>query len=154
MKVKLEDYRGFEMNFDIDDEVFYCMSSSSDTETTKKSYAALKKWVDDFIKENAQFKPIRLVRFNTKFKDGGEIVLDGCRKDGRFTFKDKSGKTQQLSEYNETDWFLPNEANAPILKQIDELDNQIRALENKRKELDDSLMKVTFKSVREQYLPK
>jgi hypothetical protein len=153
MKVKIEDYRGFEMNFDIENEVFYCMSSSYDTETTKKSYASLKKWVDDYIKDNQTFTPVRLVKFSSTFQDSDAIILTGYRKDGRFTYSDKDGKLQQLSEYSEQDWFLPNDANTPILEEIIKLDNEINTLVAKKKQLDATLIKVDFKSVKRDYIP-
>jgi len=153
MKVKIEYYRGFEMNFDIENEMFYCMSSSYDTETTKKSYSSLKKWVDDYIKDNQTFTPVRLVKFSSTFQDSDAIVLTGYRKDGRFTYLDSNGKTTQLSELNEDSWFLPYDSNTAILEEIESVDNQINTLLEKKKELDSKLIKVSFKSVKRDYIP-
>jgi hypothetical protein len=153
MKVKIEDYRGFEISFDVDDEVFYCMDSARDTETTKKTFAAVKTWIDNYIKDNEPFKPFKLMRFERHYKNGGEITISGIRKDGRFTFIDKQGKLKQLAEYDETDWYLPNEANEPIMKEIADVRTQISTLRDKEKELEAKLIKVDFKSVRTKYIP-
>lgn len=152
MKVKIEDYRGFEMSFDADNEVFYCMSSSFDTETTKKSYAALKKWVDDYIKDNQTFRPVKIMRLGIGY-DAETITLIGCRKDGRFTYNNSKGKLEQLSEYDENRWYLPNDLNTPIIEQMESLELEKQAISEKIRALDKELIKVDFKSVRNQYIP-
>ena len=55
--IKIADYRGFEVFFDKDEDMFYLSSSRFDTETTKKSYSAVKTYIDNFIKDNLNFKP-------------------------------------------------------------------------------------------------
>jgi hypothetical protein len=152
MNVKIEDYRGFEMSFNPDDEVFYCMSSSYDTETTKKSYAALKKWVDDYIKDNQIFRPITIMRLGLGY-DNEKVTLVGYRKDGRFVYKNDKDKLEQLSEYDENRWYMPNDLNTPIIEKIIALEAEKQAIVDKIIALDKELIKVDFKSVRTQYIP-
>ena len=54
MKTLIENYRGFEIFFDTDNENFYSVSDKYDRQETKKSYASAKKSIDDYIKYNTE----------------------------------------------------------------------------------------------------
>ena len=51
MKVQIENYRGWNIEFDTEKESFYCHSEQHDKDENKKSFASTKKWIDDFIKD-------------------------------------------------------------------------------------------------------
>ena len=59
MKIKIEDYRGWSIEFDTEKESFYCHSEQYDRDETKKSYSSVKKFVDDFIKDNFTFLALK-----------------------------------------------------------------------------------------------
>ena len=96
MNVLIENYRGFEINFDNETELFSC-SIDSGYKKGSKSYSSIKKYVDDYIKDNTEFKPFKAVNI-----DNGELInVIGIRKDGRFNYEDSKGKKHQLSDYHE-----------------------------------------------------
>jgi len=116
-KILIENYRGWEIYFDNDKENFYTSSDDYDREKTKTSYAATKKWIDDFIKENLVFEPIIIEKRD--YRGLEQIKLIGIRKDRRFIYEGKDGKKEQLSEYYEKDYYLPDKSNDDIFKKID-----------------------------------
>lgn len=79
MRVEIANYRGWEISFDTDKEEFYCLSNEYDNDVNKKSFSASKKYIDDYIKLNKEFKP-----FFVTSKDSRErkIKIVGVRKDG------------------------------------------------------------------------
>lgn len=126
-RVKIRDYRGFEIFFDTDkdQEVFYCMSNSRDTETTKKSFSAIKKWIDDYIKANTEFKPTRVEYVGSgMFNKSKEVILIGIRKDGLFVYNDENGKKQTISKFDENDWVVYNPDNIPLREGIAKLQEE------------------------------
>lgn len=149
MRVLIETYREWEIYFDTESEDFYTVSNQYDSQKTKRSYAATKSYIDDFIKNNTTFKPIKVHRLESNFGDEKVITLIGIRKDGRFIYQDEDGEKGQLSNYNETDYFLLNEANEPILKEISDLRKQINEIHSQIKQLDKKLIKVDVKQLRE-----
>jgi hypothetical protein len=81
MRVLIENYRGWELMFDTSSEDFYIMSNDYDTQQTKKSYASAKKYIDDYIKENQNFKPIKVQKMSSIYNSAEVITLIGLRKD-------------------------------------------------------------------------
>jgi len=99
MKVKIEDYRGFEVFFDTESEEFYTVSNRDDVEQKKRSFASCKKWIDDYLKDNETFRPF-MVHLNTSDREPlmPPVWIKGIRKDGRFVLEDGN----QLSTYDES----------------------------------------------------
>jgi len=152
MKVKIEDYRGFEISFDNEGEVFYTLGSSWDVECTKKSYAAVKKWIDDYIKDNSEFKPFFIEQKESSWKEHKKLKIIGIRKDGRFVFENSKGEKEQLSEYDEKDYILYNPDNDAINAAINELKLQRDAID---KLIDAERKKITgtpLKELKKQYI--
>ncbi len=116
MTVKIETYRGWEILFDTDEETFFVESDDWDQREKKRSFAACKTFVDDYIKENKTFKPIR-VQHKTA---GTELILTGIRKDGRFTYE-KNGKKEQLSDFDVADYVKYDPENVPLFKRREAL---------------------------------
>ena len=127
MKVQIEIYRGWSISFDTEKETFYCHSGQHDKDENKKSFASIRKWIDDFIKENEVFKPIWV---ETKLKAYGEIKIKliGIRKDGRFIYEDAKGEKKQLSDYDEKDYILYDESNEQYKEEAEILYNEMEAL--------------------------
>jgi hypothetical protein len=101
----------------------------------KKSFASSKKAIDDFIKANSEFKPFDVVPIygNRRYKKSGKII--GIRKDKRFIIQYENGETWQISEYDEKEYTLPNEANNHIYAELDSMEAQIYELCVKKNEL-------------------
>lgn len=138
-QVLIDTYRGWEISFDTDTESFYCHSERWDRDQKKVSFAAIKKFIDDFIKENTEFKPFVIELLPSSYEKELLWVI-GIRKDGTFMVEDGKGKKRQLSQYDEKKYILRNLANDQFRQQAKDLDEQINTL---RKEQLDILAKVT-----------
>jgi len=149
MRILIENYRGWEIYFDTENEEFYTSSNQHDTDKVKKSYATTKKFIDDYIKENSEFKPIKVCQFPNHYRDYKEITLIGIRKDGDFMYED-DGQKCRLSSYNEKEYFLVNEANEPIMEQVNLINKQILELEQKVKELEATYIKVDVRQLKKE----
>jgi hypothetical protein len=121
MKVLIENYRGWEIYFNTDEEDFYTTSNDFDRQQSKRSYAATKKFIDDFIKENTEFRPFKIECMPSSYKNRDVKTIVGIRKDGAFVYSDKDGSKKQFSAYNEKEYFLVDPENDPIFKQIEEV---------------------------------
>jgi hypothetical protein len=134
MKIEIDEYRGWTISFDTEKETFYCYSNLFDKDETKKSFSSIKKWIDEFIKENVKFKPV-LAELKPDLYAGlnkEKIKLVGIRKDGRFIYEDEQGKKGQLGEYYEDKYILYDPNNEIYKKQAKDLEDQISVLNNKR----------------------
>lgn len=136
MQVLIETYRGWEIYFDTDAESFYCHSERYDNEKKKQSFAATKKYIDDYIKENSNFKSFKIERLRDGWGDMYLTVV-GIRKDGALMVENSKGVKKQLSRYDMKDYVLRNPDNDPIyvaIKELEvkisELDGQVRGLRN------------------------
>lgn len=109
--VLIEVYRNFEISFNKQDATFSAWSDYNDTEFGNKSFKAIKKGVDDYIKKNESFKPFKIVKvfgYRGVNIDRLEetILISGIRKDNKFTYVDEEGKKKILSDYNEKKFAL------------------------------------------------
>lgn len=134
MKTTIENYRGIEIWFDSNIESFQC--DIDDERSVKKSYSSVKKFIDEYIKENNVFKPF-YVEANpmSHFGDiGNKLKIVGIRKDGRFVAEDKNGKKQQIPDYRLDHWMEVNSDNKFLCIEFARVRAAIDAL---RKEEDD-----------------
>lgn len=153
MITKIETYRGYEISFDTDNETF--LSDIGNDGTEKKSYAATKKAIDEYIKENSTFAPFDVVR--SYFGSVNHYRITGIRKDGRFNCE-KDGRKEQFSEYEENntylfdDWneFDRTELNA-LLEKAFLINEQISEI--RKKEAVFLSTKPTLKDIKSKYLP-
>lgn len=120
MDVLIENYRGFDIMFDKDNEKF-TFSTDDIKWNEKQTYKACKTKIDEYLKENSGFKPFQIRNADTIL----EVV--GARKDGKFVIE-KGGKKEILSEYAESSWFIVNDATNEAL-------NSIAAKNKQREEL-------------------
>lgn len=121
--IKIDDYRGWGISFDINNETFVAYSSVYDSDVKKLSYAACKKYIDDFIKENTHFKPI-LVGIYESWRTGGlqvkRIKIIGRRKDGKFIADTPKGK-ETISDYDLKKYFIWDDKYIEIFKEHEKL---------------------------------
>lgn len=148
MKVKIEDYRGWEITFDTEDEVFNVFSDYNDTESNKKSYASAKKYIDDFIKDNSTFKPINIICNANSYHGKSNITLTGVRKDGKFTYEE-NGKKCIFSTYDEDRYILDLEENQEAQKELDafilEMEKQNKLNRERRNAIESKIKVITLK---------
>lgn len=152
MRTLITEYRGWEIFFDTDKEEFYTVSNEYDKDNIKKSFASTKKFIDDYIKENNEFKPILVQKEPSIFNNGEVIKLIGIRKDGDFMYEDKDGKKQRLSSYNEKDYFLINPENDEPFKRIAELEKKREEIGSEIKEIKKIIIKVDAKKIKQNIL--
>jgi hypothetical protein len=102
MKVLIEKYRGFDIYFEVNDELFSVETDSYGKGS--KSFAAVKSGIDEYLKNNIEFKPFKAINI-----DNGEVIhIIGIRKDERFNYEDSKGKKHQLSDYFEKNYVVYN----------------------------------------------
>lgn len=118
MKIEIETYRGWEISFDTNKDIFYAQSDEYDRGETKKTFLSAKSYVDDFLKNNIDFKPFWVETIPNIFNDHTQIKIIGIRKDKRFVFEGQDGKKEQLGEYDEKDYILVNTENEIFYKEI------------------------------------
>jgi hypothetical protein len=150
MTIKIEDYRGWEISFNTEKETFYTVSDTYDNQQEKRSYAAIKKYIDDFIKDNNEFKPFWIENYD--YNGRKKVKVIGIRKDNRFIYENDKGEKEQLSEYNERDWYLLNDDNVPFYEESIKLDKQIEALQKEKKDVLSKVIKVTVKEIKGNYI--
>lgn len=147
MNVPIETYRGFEIQFDKNSEKFTYSIDDSDWQS-KQSYSACKKSIDDYLKNNSNFKP-----FVVRDKDSGNTIeIIGIRKDGRFIYE-KDGKKEQVGEYSENSYILYNEKDSIIYSTIKELEKQVDELRTKIKNEKEKIQGETLRAVKKYLNP-
>lgn len=144
MNVKIETYRGIEITFNTSAERF-SFSFSDEKYGEKQSYSACKKAIDDYLKDNQNFKP-----FFAEHKQWGDVIkIIGIRKDNRFIIE-TNGKKEQLSEYNEKDYIEVLESNKPIRESINKIRKQEAELSKQRSDLYETITGKTLKQIKEE----
>ncbi len=109
MKISIEKYRGYEIEFDTDTELF--LSDVGNEGKESKTLSGAKKQVDDYIKQNATFVPFEII--STQWGNFKPLILTGIRKDKRFV--DSAG--DQFSESDEKGAFVVEHT---LLKEVNE----------------------------------
>lgn len=126
MNILIENYRGFDIFFDSNDEIFACKIDNVKW-GKKQSFASAKKFIDDYIKDNIVFEP-----FEAQHKENGNVIkVIGIRKDGRFIY-DKNGSKEQLSDYDLKYYLVYNAANDVLFAEAASLDADRQLLYKKR----------------------
>lgn len=104
MKVLIENYRSYDIEFDTDSCNF--TTSIENDSKSKISYDALKKYIDDYLKDNATFEPFKVIGTPNGWRSSKRLTIVGIRKDGRFVGEDSKGKKEQLSDHDMKDFIL------------------------------------------------
>lgn len=152
MRILIENYRGWEIYFDTEKETFYTYSNQYDNQQTKKSYASTKKFIDDYIKENQSFKPIKVQKMKTMYNDAKFLTLIGLRKDGAFMYEDEKGEKAQLSKYDEKEFFVVNPKNDVYFIELERLYSEQRKISKLIEEEQSKIVKVDIKQIRRNLL--
>jgi len=123
MNVKIETYRGFEIFFVTDSERF---SYSTDTGSCqqKQSYAACKRSIDEYLKQNQNFKPFKAQSVNS----GSIITITGIRKDEAFIYLDDESKSRQFSKYDEDRYIIYDGSNDKLFEEAEAKNQEIEKL--------------------------
>ena len=91
MAILIQNYRGFDINFNPDTERFsFELDNSSWFE--KQSFSACKQKIDEFIKESSKFEPFEVQTLNNSYHGNKKLKIIALRKDGRFVGQDENGK--------------------------------------------------------------
>lgn len=156
MKILIETYRGWEIKFDTETESFFALSDMYDTQTTKNSFASIKKFIDEYIKENANFKPFWVVGNPNVYRSLSErLKIIGIRKDGLFIYEGNDGKKYQLSKYNEKDYMLEKHENEQYMIELAKLDEEQKQFDEniklKKNEIKNKLIIEDLKTVKLKY---
>ncbi len=150
MAILIEKYRGYDISFSLETETF--IWEMDDDCRSKKNFSAVKKDIDDFIKENYKFEPFEIIKLGSMFSLPKRLTVTGIRKDGRFIGKNAEGKNEQISEYEEDFFLIYSPSIDNILGQCAILDVQIDELNKQKKALTKSIEKISLKSVKHKYI--
>lgn len=129
MTTVVETYRGYTISFNTFSEEFSC--ALNDMSVNKKSYPAVKKAIDDYVKDNSKFSPFK-VHHENSFDSSFTIV--GVRKDNRFIYENNKGEKRQVSEYDERNYYLVVPENEAIYTTIAGIKSEINDLYKKVEE--------------------
>ena len=128
-RVLIDTYRNIDIYFDLDREKFYASIDDVNYSKDKQSYAASKKTIDDFIKENVEFKPFYVVKvefWSGKIEKRCKII--GIRKDGRYIYENEKGEIKQIESYYEKNYVVEGGDYIPLINKIKILEEQIKPL--------------------------
>jgi hypothetical protein len=120
MIVTIETYRGFEIYFNTLDEKFSTIptedSTTEDSTKKSKSYATCKQHIDEYLKENNNFKSFEAEAIPSySYVKDNQIKVIGIRKDGRFVIETSKGEKKQLSDYDLQYYMLKIKENETII---------------------------------------
>jgi len=144
----IENYRGYDILFDSEKETF--ISHIDDGKKEKKSFASSKKLIDDYLKDNANFKPFKI---HHEYNPKQTVTVVGIRKDGRFSTENNKGEKGQVADYDERHWILPNPENDKHYTRISELRSQIEELKSLIVEETNKIIKEDLRGVKTYLLP-
>lgn len=160
MKTKVADYKGFEIYFDSDSELF-SVEGYDHYEDKKKSFNSCKTYIRNFIKENSVFGSFDIVKIPTErtFKGPIHAKVVGIHANGNFMCETPEGDKFQLStsyEYDMKKWCLPEDLEKSEYNQekVNELKEQISDIRKQISEEEKKLPKPcieVFKKVQEEY---
>jgi hypothetical protein len=140
-KVKLTTYRGWDISFDLDSDRFYVVSDEYDQQEDRGSIKAAKKWIDDFIKANSEFKPFEIQKMESyDSAPTKSVTVIGRRRDGRFLIKEGDKDPEQLSSYNEGGYIIPMAENNDAIDQIRSKQKEIKAIQTEIEALKKTLI--------------
>lgn len=141
--ILIENYRGFDVEFNTTYEKFQCICTDENTKEST-SFTAIKKFIDEYKKNNQEFKPFFIQSTPDSYEKKYYKVV-GIRKDDRFIVENKKGEKEQLSNYDLGRFMLVVESNENLIKKLSDLEIEIeskRVSDNERRKLIVSEMKI------------
>lgn len=147
-EIKMCDYRGWEILFKTDEETFMVKNLQDHFEKEKKTFGACKKFIDDYIKNNANFKPVWVQCLPDMFRGKTKLKIVGIRKDGRFVIENEKGENEQMSSYDEKNYFICTPENDPIYDSLVVLNARLLELRTEIRKVEDKLIKTPITTLR------
>ena len=130
-KILIDNYRGFDIEFETINEKFKCIITD---ELVKESisFSEIKKFVDEYKKTNQDFKPFYVESNPDRYSfKNSKLKIIGVRKDGRFVAENSQGEKVQVYDYDIEDYMLYKQENEHALKLLSDL---LEKVENQRVE--------------------
>lgn len=154
MKTEVDNYRGWEITFDTDKESFTAYSNTHDSEVEKPSYASIKKYIDDFLKDNQNFKPFMVEYDPTGYSSREKSVkVIGLRKDNAFVGEDENGKKFQIGKYEEDSYILAVPENVAVVAEYKRLlDEADKYRDLAKKYIEKNLKRKTLLEIKKELL--
>jgi hypothetical protein len=138
-KILIENYRGFDIEFDVHYEKFQCECEDGKAKESQ-SFSAVKKFIDDFKKANQDFKPFYVETNPTNPYGGKKLKVIGLRKDGRFIGEDEKGNKDQISDYHLKGFMILKPENEVFLNQLQDLKAKEEIQKAENKEIRDNII--------------
>lgn len=143
MKVLIKNYKGWNIFFETDIDMFYTVPTQYVTDQFHCStFSCVKEFIDKYVKSNKEFKPIHVERYPPV---GGVRVtgkLTGMAEDGHFMLEVADAEPTILSQHSELSWILINEHNNQKLDQIERLYAEIASAEDNIKTIQQSASEI------------
>lgn len=136
--ILIENYRGFKIEFNTDKSTF--SSVLNDYNKESKSFDAIKKDIDEYLKENQSFEPFMAIRKPDLTWGSETIEIIGIRKDGLFYYKNEKGEKNQLSKHSENSYFIKEDWHEKVLVEIA---YKKTLVDDAEKSLKESIKKIT-----------
>lgn len=119
-KILIEKYRGFEIEFDTHYEKFKC-NCNNEEKKESKSFSVIKKFIDDYLKNNQSFKPFWVCPNPQKNFYSDKLEVIAILKDGTFFAKDKYGIKTHILNHNMPYYILEYPENNDLMEKLEEL---------------------------------
>ena len=156
-KILIENYRGFDIEFDTRYEKFQCIITDDLTKESL-SFKSIKSFVDEYMKNNQTFKPFYVLTNpeSYRFNNVKRLKVIGVRKDGRLTAENEEGLKVQLGNYDISDFIIEKDKNEPLLLELNKHDADVKKQDEidreKRKAIISKMDIVTLKDYKKQIL--
>lgn len=125
-KVLIEEYRGFDIYFDVSSELFQCVCTEESTKESK-SFAAVKKFVDEYKKANSNFNPfwVSFLPWGFLHNDSMKTLkILGIRKDGVLVAEKTNGEKIRLDSWDIDQYIVPSRGDQVHLSHVEDLDKE------------------------------
>jgi hypothetical protein len=132
MKVKIEEYRGFNILFETESELFECELTAT-SHDKGSSLVSVKKQIDDYL--NVSFTPFFVInkRFHEVHYKKARII--GKEKNGCFVIEER-GTRSVMTSYGHVSYFIWKEKEGDrLIKKIEAINAKINKLNKERQEL-------------------
>lgn len=139
-KILIENYRGFDIEFDVNSEKFQCVCTEENTKEST-SFASVKKFIDEYRKTNQDFTPF-WVQPNplSPFSKDKNLKVIGIRKDGKYVAEDDKGNKEQIVNHNLSGYILLNHENDIYFNKLKEHDAKVEEEQNKNREIRNAII--------------
>lgn len=132
--IPIEEYRGYEIAYDEEKDKFYCPVDNDKWDNKeRKSLTAMKYAIDGHLKQNENFVPFVVIEARRYHGTPDKLTILSRTKDGKFVYENEEGKKKSIDDYYFKDWLIYDEADEPVLRAMEIIDNQIEKLQEEFK---------------------